>query len=70
MLAWVLFGDDEHPAREPKIRRLQEQADGCGRRRTSYRQFLKRTKARTERRRARLNPECLPAYGRYHGWQS
>ena len=30
--------------------------------------FVKRTKNRRERRRARRNPECQHGYGRYSGW--
>lgn len=46
---------------------LSEKADGTGWD-IRCRVFLKRRKARSERRRARLNPECVPGYGRYRGW--
>lgn len=29
--------------------------------------FEKAVKSRSERRRAKRNPECVPAYGRYRG---
>jgi len=29
---------------------------------------LKQSKNRTERRRARRDPECVPQYRRYEGW--
>lgn len=32
--------------------------------------FLKRIKNRRERRRASMNPECAPGYGRYQGYSS
>jgi len=52
-----------------------EQADGSSHlgamtRRASYHRSLKRRKNRLERRRARLNPECVPGYGRYAGWET
>lgn len=31
--------------------------------------FMKSSKARFERRKARLNPECFPTYNRYRGWE-
>lgn len=46
------------------------QADWHSKRATSHRQFLKRQKSRSERRRAKRDPETLPGYGRYTGWQS
>lgn len=46
----------------PQIGRLRSRGRG------SCRSFLKRLKARSERRRARRDPECLPAYVRYTGW--
>jgi hypothetical protein len=30
---------------------------------------MKRPKIRAERHRARHNPECVPAYGRYSDWE-
>lgn len=47
-----------------------EKADGRSKRGDAYHQFLKRRKNRSERRRARENPECIPAYGRYKGWET
>lgn len=38
------------------------------RRRSGWEVYLKRRKARSERRRARQNPEATPAYNRYWGW--
>lgn len=35
---------------------------------SSVNRFLKRLKNRKERQRARINPECIPAYGRYRGY--
>lgn len=32
--------------------------------------FFKTRKNRLERRRAKRNPQCLPAYGRYRGYLS
>lgn len=46
---------------------LGEQADGTGWGIRS-RKFLKRLKRRTERRKAKLNPECLPTYTKYRGY--
>lgn len=58
---------------------LCEKADGtshvgasyrhCGHN-PSYHRFLKRAKNRAERRRAKQDPECVPGYGRYHGWET
>jgi hypothetical protein len=36
----------------------------------SYHKFIKRQKNRIERRRAKHNPDCVPAYGKYKGWES
>lgn len=44
-----------------------EQADGSSK--SKYHGFLKRAKRRLERRRARHNPECIPGYGRYTGYE-
>jgi hypothetical protein len=38
-----------------------------GKSKTSAR-FIKQLKNRTERRRARRNPECDPHYRKYSGW--
>lgn len=46
-----------------------EQADGGRYGKGEYHRFLKREKARKERRRAKKNPECTPAYARYSGWE-
>lgn len=32
--------------------------------------YVKKRKARAERRRAKARPDCLPAYGRYKGYLS
>lgn len=40
-----------------------------GRHARSYRYWLKRWKARIERRRAKKDPECRPGYGKYKGWE-
>lgn len=44
-----------------------EQADGKGQ---GYRgrKYLKVRKARLERRRAKADPDCQPAYTKYKGW--
>lgn len=44
-----------------------EQADGKGWG-LRCRAFLKRLKARLERRRSKVDPESPPGYGRYRGW--
>jgi len=36
----------------------------------TYHAWLKKKKNKVERRRARLNPEAVPQYGRYSGWES
>jgi hypothetical protein len=41
------------------------QADGTGKEKT----YLKKLKRRQERRRAKDNPECAPAYKKYSGYQ-
>ena len=47
-----------------------EQADlKCGNA-SGYHRFIKKQKLRIERRRAKQNPECAPAYSRYAGWES
>jgi hypothetical protein len=35
-----------------------------------YHRFLKRAKLRSERRKAKANPECYPTYRRFRGWES
>jgi hypothetical protein len=54
-----------------------EQADGDsrgrkrnGKRLDGYHRYLKRAKARIERRRAHIDPECQPYYGKYRGWET
>ena len=37
---------------------------------SSYHTYLKRQKNRAERRRARRDPECVPAYGLYAGYET
>lgn len=44
-----------------------EKADGNGWG-LRLRVYVKRRKAKLERRRARRDPECPPGYGRYKGW--
>jgi hypothetical protein len=44
-----------------------EKADGYSG--GNYHRWLKRAKARAERRQAKQNPECNPGYGRYRGWE-
>lgn len=44
-----------------------EKADGDS---GNYHRFIKRLKNRLERRKAKHNPECLPSYGKYRGWES
>lgn len=31
--------------------------------------YMKKTKARFERRKAKQNPECFPTYNKYRGWE-
>lgn len=38
-------------------------------RKSKYSRWLKKAKARAERRRAKRNPESVPGYGRYSGWE-
>jgi hypothetical protein len=45
--------------------RLVEQADGYSGK--NHHRFLKKLKLRIERRRAKRNPECQPAYRKYRG---
>ena len=47
-----------------------EQADGKSTHPNGYHKFLKRKKVRLERRRAKENPECIPAYNRYQGYET
>lgn len=41
---------------------------GRGRHATHH-TWLKLKKSRAERRRAKQNPDCVPMYGRYRGWE-
>ena len=48
-----------------------EQADGRGsKRKGSFHTHLKKQKRRVERRKAKTNPECPPAYGKYSGYET
>ncbi len=47
-----------------------EQADGSSSRKGGYHASLKKVKNRVERRRAKYDPECLPAYRRYRGYET
>ncbi len=51
-------------------RGLGEQADGRSKRPKGYHQWLKRQKHRLERHRANRNPECVPSYGKYRGYET
>ncbi len=70
-----LFGPDDESL-EPVIRSREgratvDQADGRSTgRKSSYHRWLKRAKARRERHKAKRNPECLAAYGRYRGYET
>ncbi len=44
-----------------------EQADGYSG--GNWHAFLKRSKRRKERRKAKVNPECVPTYGKYKGYE-
>jgi len=45
-----------------------EQADGESG--TAYHRFLKKHKRRLERRRAKIDPEAPPRYGKYRGYET
>lgn len=47
---------------------MVEQADGSSG--GKYHKFLKVQKRRIERRRAKKNPECVPAYKKYSGYET
>lgn len=49
---------------------LTEQADGHSKRGSGYHQFIKKRKIRTERRRAKIDPQVVPTYRRYRGWET
>ena len=36
---------------------------------TKRRKLYKKQKAREERRKAKLDPECQPTYNKYEGWE-
>lgn len=71
-----LFVDDPGPLLDPVVGRRQsghkvpriDQLD----RSSSYARIrqLKKWKNRIERRRAKINPECVANYGRYQGYES
>ena len=44
-----------------------EMADGSGR--SKYHKFLKKNKARNERKKAKRDPSCQPGYGKYRGYE-
>jgi hypothetical protein len=46
-----------------------EQADGQSRRRNGGHQFLKRHKRRLERHKANRDPEAIPTYKRFAGYE-
>lgn len=50
------------------VGRLVEQADGQGG--TRNHSFLKIQKRRVERRKAKNNPECIPTYKKYWGYET
>ena len=45
-----------------------EQADGASG--GHYHRFIKKHKLRIERRRAKRNPECIPTYRKYSGYET
>lgn len=45
------------------------QADGTAHK-NAYHRFIKDQKRRLERRRAKLDPDCVPGYGRYSGYET
>jgi hypothetical protein len=49
---------------------MTAQADGRRGRARGYHQYLKKQKAKVERRRAKKDPECVPMYGKYLGWET
>ena len=49
---------------------LKEQADGHSKRGRGYHQYLKKCKARSERHKAKRDPETPPTYKRYRGWET
>jgi hypothetical protein len=55
--------------RSPGDRTAVEKADGKSKRKGGYHQFLKKLKARFERRKAKKNPNNPASYGKYRGWE-
>ena len=56
--------DDQRPRRINRARIEERDGDyGSGR-------YLKKEKNRSERRRAKQDPECDPSYGKYSGWET
>lgn len=51
----------------PRKARAVEQADGDEGR---YHRSLKKQKRRSERRRAKHDPECEPGYKKYYGYET
>lgn len=54
-------------ARNLKVHCEKADAISCD---SKYHRYIKRLKNRIERRRAKENPECLPTYRRYTGWET
>jgi hypothetical protein len=52
------------PHKIPKIEQTDVRQHGA------YHRWLKRAKVRAERRRAKAVPDCVPAYGRYQGYET
>lgn len=50
--------------------RFCEQADGRNKGPRSYHAYLKKNKRRMERRKAKINPEVQPGYGKYRGYET
>lgn len=46
------------------------QADNRNNKGSRYHRYLKIAKVRLERRRAKRNPQCLPTYRKYDGYES
>jgi hypothetical protein len=38
-------------------------------RKSRYREYLKKSKKRMERRKAKLDPECQATYNKFQGWE-
>ena len=52
------------------MKSLTEQADGKSKRGNGYHQYLKKRKAKLERRKANQDPGSSPSYGKYKGWET